>query len=1043
MGKNIFKFKLSEVNDITSRTFYQNFLDKERNSRRNGETIYIVASKVSFNTISQIAWDINKLKNNLRLVVIFNEPHDVEKIITEFMNNIHEGYLSAGGLYPQNAIALKGMVDAGQLEFLIAKEKYHLCVINGYTTLMGIDELRINKSFSNGYVFWEDYEDYAAEIKSEIEIIYRNSDEATEIYKLLEFLKKDYTTEELYYLMLLNIFQVQEYTREKREINSLPMGQKGLWKNLFSFQKDGVYGLIHRLNKNGFALLADSVGLGKTYQALAVSQYYQERKSERTLILSPVKLFENWDNETSSSSVKSFKDVSLTFDVHYHTTITSKRTPQQKSVDTFNYAQYDLLIVDEAHAFRNNKSKRFIETFNKILNANPHIKVLLLTATPVNNSLKDLESLIFLMSKGSKKIDVQGEKVDYKSIISQASKSIQSNHEVSSNFYEMLDEIQVSRDKAYIKEVYKNTSLKFPQKNPVISLSTKLEENETYLIRRFYEDITQMDYASYNYFDYLREERKEYFKKKLGKNISERSQGMKYLMRLLLLKRYESTFNSLTKTIENMISQMKKWEEIGNTKSEQFQINITVNDSKEILKTGEEDVEAIDIFDLPVIREDFKPEFFEAIKSDISILEAISSNLVYKAISNKKIDKLIHEVEKILKRGEKVIIFTSYSDTAKELSDKLRNINHGLVTGSDQCICFNSISNYKNNYDDILKEFSPLSKGNEKVKNKIDVLIATDVISEGQNLQDCSNIINFDVHWNPVRIIQRLGRIDRLNSQHKKIDNFIFWPMDSLEDYLEMKKRIDTKNQYIEAVGAEGYEIESKFSTTKDQLEKVAKGIDIEDNIIKAKGARQEIKKFEIDYKRIKEEIDEESTFYEIVDYLHSIRGLSGYVYANDISKSCYLLYRVSSKNKFKSELYPYILIELDNNLKIKSNQLDSLKIVKKLYTKSLLHDFSSVNKYNKKEFFKEELKYKLKEIIRYIIKNFEGVNENELSLVCGIYSIPSVISAYEQDFFDNNLPILTPEEIDQQLYLGEYEEENKNISQVYISSEKANNFFD
>lgn len=984
MGKNLFKYKLENLEDVTASTFYTNFLKKEGIESRSGRTIYILISEISFNMVFKIATDISNLNNDLRLVVIFNEKRDVRNLIKKFMNNIFEGSESTKGKYAINANTLVGMTNRGMLEFKIAESKYHLNVICGHTLLLGMEKLSLDPNFSNGYVFWEDYEEYTAEVKTEVTKIYNASRDANEIIKLLKYTRKDYKASDMYYLMLLNIFQVQEYTSEQSEIKNMRMNNQGLWKCLFEFQRDGVYGLIHRLNKNGFALLADSVGLGKTYQALAVIQYFQEKKGEKTLVLSPIKLFENWNNEIGNQSTRSFDDVQLFFDVHFHTTITNKKTPGGTAVANVDYTTYDMLVIDEAHAFKNSKSKRYLALMNKILSVNPRIKILLLSATPVSNTLKDLESLINLMSKGARTIGAEPNKIDYKKMIRDAERKLDLSLEPEAAFYSMLDEVLVSRDKAYVKDIYQNSNLKFPEKSESVSLTVKSTNEEKKKVTEFYEEISNMTYAMYDYYHYLREDRKEYFRSE-SLNISERSQGMKVLMRMLLLKRYESTHKSLITTINKMVAQMKQMQMIENNNPVQHKVNILENKTNDILEeNGEEGIE------LPyenLRRDDFTPEFFTALNEDISILESIINNKIYADISSRKIELLIAQVNELLELKEKVIIFTSYSDTAEELADKLFDvgIEFGLVTGNTYKIYKVGLGN-KSEYEKVLKEFSPKSKRNNNVEHEIDVLIATDVISEGQNLQDCSNIINFDVHWNPVRIIQRLGRIDRLNSEHEYINNYIFWPFESIEVYLNMKERLDKKNRYIHAVGAEGYEYESDYNTTKEQLEQVANGIDIEENKIQLSSKEKSKKKFELDYKRIKNEIDPDSQFFNVIDYISELRGLNTYVLKNEITTSSYLLYRTSSKEKLKSELFPYILVELDVKGKIKFNQIESLEVIRDLYEESILQRYTSIDNNIKKELFTTKVKPKLTEITYALTKKFEGIKLNELSLIASIY---------------------------------------------------------
>ncbi len=1035
VAKNLFRYKLEEQGDIYSSTFYNEFLNTEKRKLKPGQTIYIVVSEISFNMLSGFVWNV--LKHKLKVVVIINKPYNNLDLVSSFMNNKFEGNLSRKGLYGKNARILLEMYKQGQLEILMANEEYHLSAITGYTTLFGIEKLIVDKDFKNGFVFWEDYEEYSNEIVCEIEKIYRKCSEAVPLIQVLEYLSKNYKLEDIYYLMLLNIFQIQEYKYEMSDINSLDMSKKSLWNTLYDFQKDGVYGLVHRINKHGFALLGDSVGLGKTYQALAVIQYYTEKRGDRALVLSPVKLYKNWDRETGTKTTNSFKDIHFTFDVHYHTTVTSTVTPQKGSIEEVNYTKYGLLVIDEAHAYRNSNNKRYKDTLNKILLVNPQIKVLLLTATPVNNSLSDLTNLVHLMSKGANTLNIDDRKVDYKVEISKAQKRIDCSLEPGEQFYTFLDEILVSRDKTYVKEIYKNTSIKFPQKKPAKSVEIEIDSKDKLKIMEFYNTISNLNFAAYNYFQYIKEESKADFRRR-SINISERSMGMKALMQMLLVKRYESTYSSLSSTIEKIIEQMEGWLSIDNEDSQKFVKNIVNNKlDKMFIEMGEERPEYED--DLMIKRRDFTNEFFLAVQNDILQLKKIKDDKQYEKISDKKVNALKEIIKKILNSKQKVIVFTSYSDTAQELSDKLNeaSLDHGLVTGDTYKIYRNALAYKMQSYEDVLCDFSPKSKRNDSVEGEIDILIATDVISEGQNLQDCSNIINFDVHWNPVRIIQRLGRIDRLQSEHEYINNYIFWPMDSLEEYLNMKQRIGSKNKAIHAVGTEGYEEDSDFNTTKEQLQLVSDGIDIEKNTLLSSSSKKHLKKYELDYKRIKQEMEETSAFYNIADFVHELRGVAVYKYSSPITSSSFLLYRVSSKVKFKSDLYPYILIELDAKLNIKCNPIPSLENIQKMYVCSLLENDYKIYNHEKKEFYNKYLKEKLKEIPIQITRENPSIMKEELSLVCAIYTLPGNNNMDRYSNFDINEPTFSFDELEK------LQAPKEECGKVYISEEKANNLFE
>ena len=685
------------------------------------------------------------------------------------------------------------------------------------------------------------------------------------VIKYIEQLYADNAPEFVYFKTLFHIFE--DFLSEENQITLLK-DQTGfletdIWDSLYEFQKDAVKGAINKINRFGGCIIADSVGLGKTYEALAIIKYY-ELRNDRVLVLCPKKLRENWTLFRESYDINPLLKDRLSYDVLSHTDL-SRTDGKTGDIDLnlLNWGNYDLIVIDESHNFRNNKRgkekdgirkyTRYERLIDEVIKKGVKTKVLLLSATPVNNYLKDLRNQIYLITEdddksfsenlGIKSIEqtMKNAQTKFQKWANDKQKNkLHSTHlmeDLDSSFFKLLDAITIARSRKHIIRYYKNTIAefgKFPKREkpisvfPVIDLLGKFPSYD-----ELNKDILKFQLSLYIPSKYLSDAkfRKFYDVKGIRKdefdNQATREKFLIAMMRINFLKRLESSIEAFEITIkrtidkiETLIKRIENYQqkkESGELYELEMQIDYNLIDEDE----------AEQIQEMLTVGKKLKFElrhlnlerWLKDLKSDKTNLSKIYENA--KLITPER-DAKLFEVKKLLKskienpmndNNKKVVIFTAFADTANYLYDNLNEwftnefgLHSAIVSGGNQT----NRSSYQpkgflrqTEFNAILTNFSPISKNREKMKNmpksrEIDLLIATDCISEGQNLQDCDYLINYDIHWNPVRIIQRFGRIDRIGSKNETIQLINFWPTEDLNNYIKLKDRVEARMALVD-----------------------------------------------------------------------------------------------------------------------------------------------------------------------------------------------------------------------------------------------------
>lgn len=672
--------------------------------------------------------------------------------------------------------------------------------------------------------------------------------------KMLEHMKnvyKENTPQFIYFVTLYNIFKdyLGELTEENIVKTKIGFKETVIWNKLYKFQKDGVIGVIDKLEKHRGCILADSVGLGKTFSALAVIKYY-ELRNYRVLVLTPKKLRENWTIYTQNDKRNILLKDRFNYDVLNHTDLSRENGYSGEiNLETLNWSNYDLVVIDESHNFRNNNARnnkvtRYSKLLNDVIRSGAETKILMLSATPVNNRMNDLKNQINFITEG-KDDAFEEEGIDSIELTLRKAQlifnrwtNLEEDERTIDNFIEMmnmdyfklLDTVTIARSRKHIEKYYNINEIgKFPRRLKPINVKSEIDAlNKFPKLQYVNKIIKNLNLATYSPLKYvLPEKRKEYDKKydilvKGGKSIFkqvDREQSLVNLMRVNILKRMESSINSFGITVAKLLKQIDYVIDKIDKKQFEYDANLNIGDIEIDDPILEDSLVGnkvkVLIQDMDLIR--WKQDLLD----DQRKLEELLIDA--KKVVNERDAKLIKLKEIIANKinhpinnnNKKIIIFSAFADTAKYLFDDISewlmkefNINTALVTGSGENKC--TLKNIKKkDLNSILINFSPISKERniyaDDTKEEIDVLIATDCISEGQNLQDCDYLINYDIHWNPVRIIQRFGRIDRIGSQNDVIQLVNFWPNMELDEYINLEARV-TGRMVLLDVSATGEE---------------------------------------------------------------------------------------------------------------------------------------------------------------------------------------------------------------------------------------------
>lgn len=683
-----------------------------------------------------------------------------------------------------------------------------------------------------------------------------------DVLSYLEKLYDNHSPEFIYYKTLYHLFEkfLGEENKTDVDISKSSLLDHKIWQELFEFQKDGAKGVINKILKHNGCVLADSVGLGKTYIALAAIKYF-ELRNERVLVLCPKKLRKNWTVFRTNNRQNHFLADRFRYDVLSHTDL-SRDSGMSGDIDlkSINWGNYDLVVIDESHNFRNNTPgrkdedgnvitrSRYERLMDDIIKSGTRTKVLLLSATPVNNNLKDLRNQISLLTEGRDDAFVEtigvrslketltaAQKVFTSWANAQSSdrKTSELLEKLDSTFFKLLDELTIARSRKHILKYYKDSIAKlggFPTRETPISVYTAIDLKDRFpSYDKISDEIDGYKLTLFSPSRFVKPEYREQYDKQTIKAFTqgEREATLIGMMKVNFLKRLESSVKSFEITLERTITKIKVLEE----KIRNFQEDKSSNPRKGELEIDlsdpvrEEELEdSLQVggklkYQLEHLQLEGNEGWLKALKRDKDQLQGLlnfAKNV--DADTDAKLSELKRRIkakvsqptiDKLNQPNRKILVFTAFSDTASYLYDSLREwaskelgINLALVSGDDTRTTFGD-----SDFDEILTNFSPRSKkrsevpGMENNTDQIDLLIATDCISEGQNLQDCDCLVNYDIHWNPVRIIQRFGRIDRIGSVNKSVQLVNFWPTDDLNKYLDLKLRVESRMALVDLSG--------------------------------------------------------------------------------------------------------------------------------------------------------------------------------------------------------------------------------------------------
>ena len=789
-----------------------------------------------------------------------------------------------------------------------------------------------------------------------------------DVLKYLEQLYVNHPPEFIYFKTLYHVFErfLSGQADDAQLFNRTDIIDTQVWKTLFDFQKDGAKGAIHKISNHNGCILADSVGLGKTYTALAVIKYY-ELRNHRVLVLCPKKLRDNWTVylAQNNSELNPFLKDRFAYTVLSHTDL-SRESGKVDGVDlaTLNWGNFDLVVIDESHNFRNNtkgkrdengnliRKSRYERLLEDIIQAGVKTRVMLLSATPVNNNLKDLRNQIYFVTEGrdNEFADSFGIR-SLKDTLASAQRTFtdwakkagekdarELIDKLSASFFTLLDELTIARSRKHIQRYYRSSLQQigqFPKRKKPLSMFSDIDLKGRFpSYDRLNDEISNYQLSLFNPTKYVLPEFREQYEKGKVLNFSQadREHFLIGMMKVNFLKRLESSVYSFNITMERTIEKIEVLEErirafIAHQASEAEEVQQEL-----FIDSSEEDEELTQAFEvggklkIPMAHLDVT-RWLEDLQKDrdqLALLAGVANDVTPDRDAKLADLKILIE-QKVTNpttntKGEanrKVVVFCAFADTAAYLYDNLHdwaretlNVHIALVSGGAKA---NQTTFGKADFNQILTNFSPRAKQREKIasmpqEGEIDILIATDCISEGQNLQDCDLLVNYDIHWNPVRIIQRFGRIDRIGSMNSEIQLVNFWPTEDLNKYIDLKNRVEARMALVDIAAT------------------------AEDNVLQA-GELEELIHEDLRYRdkqllRLKDEILDLEDFNESVSLteftLDDFRmELAGYIEANRavLEEAPFGLYAVVPPHPEYATIQPGVIYCLKQNQEAKGNE--------------------------------------------------------------------------------------------------------------------------
>ena len=816
--------------------------------------------------------------------------------------------------------------------------------------------------------FLWDNDDYLEDVKEEV-------------LSQMQTMHKENPAEFIYFLSLYNIFSNELDSLDEDNIvrkgNNLK--ESKIWNKLYKFQKDAAIGVIDKIEKYNGCILADSVGLGKTFTALAVIKYYESR-NDRVLVLVPKKLRDNWTIYTKNDKRNIFVDDRFNYDVLNHTDLSRERGMSGDiDLKTINWGNYDLVVIDESHNFRNNpavkdRTTRYQKLMNEIIKGGHKTRLLMLSATPVNNKMTDIKNQIAfitedqddaLIDAGIKSIETTLKNAQM--AFNKWAKRPESERTGASfvdtidlDYFQLLDTLTIARSRRHIEKYYDLGEIgNFPERLTPENVKSEIDTEGMFPpLEKINNSISSIEMAIYSPMKYIRLDKKHEYELKYDMVVGrgskftqlDRDMNVTHLMRINLLKRMESSIHAFKLTTERILGL------INNTlekldKGIDYNPDLGINNIN--LDGDDEDWDNLMIGKKrKVLLQDIDELKW---RGDLELDKEKLENLLSKAseITPQRDQKLL-DLKKIIEKkvfnpinpeNKKIIIFTAFADTAKYLYKNINQwalnefgIHSALVTGGDaNKTTLEGV--IQRDLNDILTNFSPKSKERANIDpyatSEIDILICTDCISEGQNLQDCDYLINYDIHWNPVRIIQRFGRIDRIGSENTKIQLVNFWPNMELDEYIDLESRVKNRMVMVDvsATGEENIISDDQkmndLTYRKNQLEELQERVlDLEDigNSISITDLTFNDFKIELmDYMK-----ENKSELEKAPRGIYSITQIPSDILDEIRPGVIFLLKQVSgtTENLEKNPLSPYYLVYIGEDSEVKFSYIKSKKVL-------------------------------------------------------------------------------------------------------------------
>ncbi len=910
-------------------------------------------------------------------------------------------------------------------------------------TSSGLGFSTSNKLEMNVY---SDDQDATKDMLSWFDEIWNNDkmveDVKEEVLKSIQTIYKENTPEFVYFVTLYNLFKnyLDELTEENIIKSRTGFKDTLIWNKLYKFQKDGVMGVIDKLEKHNGCILADSVGLGKTFEGLAVIKYY-ELRNHRVLVLCPKKLRDNWMMYRANDVRNVLANDRFGYDILNHTDLSrTKGFSGDINLSTVNWGNYDLVLIDESHNFRNNdslknKKTRYRRLMEDIIRSGVKTKVLMLSATPVNNRMNDLKNQIAFITEANDSALVQNGIVSIgntlrvaqyqfnkwleKPVEERGLESLLANLNV--DYFKLLDALTIARSRKHIEKYYDLTEVgKFPDRLKPKNVKAKVDLIGDFpSFENINDSIKRLSLAIYSPLQYVRSDKVKKYQERYDMAVkdgtstfkqTDREKNIVNLMRVNILKRLESSIYSYNLTLGRLAEKISSLLATIDSFSESEKYDLDLDDAPESIDGDDEQLEAmtignkisVELGDMDLIR--WKEDLVDDLTRLNELIEQSKPITAERDAKLAELKKLIAEkINNPINDGnKKIVIFSAFADTAEYLYKDIAiwaqdtfKIHSALVTGggSNQT----TSKGIQTDLGSVLTNFSPISKEKEKiypdVKDEIDILIATDCVSEGQNLQDCDCLVNYDIHWNPVRIIQRFGRIDRIGSKNDRIQLVNFWPDMELDSYINLEQRVRGRMILLNAnatgeediINETDKDVMNDIEYRKNQLTRLQEEVldleDISGNISITDMTMNDFKMDLMEYLKDNRKILEQASLgmYAIVPKIDAMEELSSGV--------IFTLRQVDfseAKSGEANALHPYYMVYISDEGEVKLTYLQAkyiLDIFKKLCNgddvvhRDLVELFNRETKEAKEMYHYSQL---LKESIEHIIgeKQEKGMGE-------------------------------------------------------------------